>query len=104
MRAYVYTEVRHRDYGSYPEMEFLDFKLTKDSSLSHYAIHRTQINAQKHRLKMPFKNSISALLLPLTGIGEEKPRQDRRSGEASQINGSKKDYLYSTGFYRNWHR
>jgi hypothetical protein len=31
-------------------------------------------------------------------------RQDGRSGEASQVDSSKRNYLYSTGSYRNWHR
>jgi hypothetical protein len=31
-------------------------------------------------------------------------RQDGRSGEACQVDGSKRNYLYSTGSYRNWRR
>jgi hypothetical protein len=34
-----------------------------------------------------------ALVLTVTGIGEEEPRQDGCSGEASQFNGSKRNYL-----------
>jgi hypothetical protein len=45
-----------------------------------------------------------ALVPTVIGIGEEKPRQDGRSGEASQVDGSKRDYIYGTGSYRNCHR
>jgi hypothetical protein len=37
------------------------------------------------------------------GIGEEESRQDGRSGEASQVDGLKRNYLYGTGSYRYWH-
>jgi hypothetical protein len=45
-----------------------------------------------------------ALVLTVIGIGEEESRQDGRSGEASQVDGSKRDYIYGTGSYHNWHR
>jgi hypothetical protein len=38
------------------------------------------------------------------GMGEQESRQDGHNGEASEDDGSKRDNLYSTGSYRNWHR
>jgi len=46
----------------------------------------------------------TALVPTLTGISEQESRQDGRSGEASQVDGSKRDYIYGTGSYHNWHR
>jgi hypothetical protein len=46
----------------------------------------------------------TALVPTVIGVGEEESRQDGRSGAASQVDDSKRDKLYSTGSYHNWHR
>jgi hypothetical protein len=51
------------------------------------------------------KGTTYMVLVPtVIGVDEEKSRQDGRSGEASQVDGSNRDYLYGTGSYRNWRR
>jgi hypothetical protein len=46
----------------------------------------------------------TALVPNVIGAGEEESRRNGCSGEASQDDGSKRDYIYGTGSYRNWHR
>jgi hypothetical protein len=51
------------------------------------------------------KGTNTAATVPtVIGVGEEESRQDGRSGETGQVDGSKRNYLYGTGSYRNWRR
>jgi hypothetical protein len=63
--------------------------------------------AVRHVRSMVRKGTTYMALVPtVIGIGEQESRQDGRNVRqvTGQVDGSKRNYLYGTGSYRNWHR
>ncbi len=75
-------------------MEFLDFKLTKDSTFRTMLLTDSNLCPETSN-----KNALQEFHLrtapPTAGIGEEESRKDGRSGEASQVASSEGDYFSS---------